>query len=157
MPRDFSLALIPSASFIAGWFFWIYFDPPTDPTVPSMSATFGLMVVMTMMRELILVPPLLVAMCGFVVPLYFFVMSRLSTGPELLTLIFLLAFAVSAMLVGRRSLLKTLALAFFVMMTEISNDQSYSFAGLVSGAQMLLLSIFHVGLGAANDNSRQMD
>jgi hypothetical protein len=85
-------------------------------------------------------------MCGFVAPMYFLVMPRLSTGPELLTIVFLFVFAVSAMLVGRWSLLKTLTLAFFVMLTGISNYQSYSFTGLVSGAQMLLLAMFIVGI-----------
>ena len=40
-----------------------------------------------------------------------------------------------------RDRLKTLVLVLFVMMTGISNDQTYSFTGLVDGAMMIVLAV----------------
>ena len=42
---------------------------------------------------------------------------------------------------GRLAPLKTLTLVMFVMMTGISNQQSYSFMGLVDGALMMMLGL----------------
>jgi hypothetical protein len=42
---------------------------------------------------------------------------------------------------GRLAPLKTLTLAMFVMLTGISNQQSYSFMGLVDGALMMMLAL----------------
>ncbi len=139
-------ASLPAVSFVVAWYFWIYFNPPTGPSVPSMAVTFGLMAVMTPMNVLRLIPPVFVVVLAFVAPVYFLIMPRLSTGPELLTLVFAFAFAAKAMLVGRLAAVGTLTLSAFVMMTGISNDQSYSFAGIVSGAMMLLLGLVIVGI-----------
>ncbi len=133
--------LLPAVSFIVAYFFWIHFDPPAGPSVPSMAATFGLLAVMTPINVLVLIPLALIVIGGFIAPMYFLVMPRLSTGPELLTFIFVFAFSVSALFVGRLSVLKTLILSLFVSMTGISNDQNYSFTGLVDGALMILLAI----------------
>ncbi len=127
--------LLPAVCFIVAYVFWIYFDPPTGPSVPSQAATFALLVVLTPMNALVLIPMALVAIWVFLAPVYFLVMPRLSTGPELLTLVFVFAFVVDALLVGRRSPLKVLILALFVMMTGISNQQVYSFTALVDGAR----------------------
>ena len=132
--------LLPAVCFTAAYFFWIYFDPPTGPSVPNMAATFGLLVLLTPMNVLVLIPLVLVAIWGIVAPVYFFVMPRLSTGPELLTFIFGFAFVVG-LFRGRLAPLKTLTLVMFVMMTGISNQQSYSFMGLVDGALMMLLAL----------------
>jgi uncharacterized membrane protein YccC len=68
-------------------------------------------------------------------------MPRLDNGFELLALIFAFVFASGSLLVGRRAVLKTMILAMFVMMTGISNQQSYSFIGLVNAALMMLLAL----------------
>ncbi len=138
--------MLPAVCFVVAWFFWIYFSPPTGPSVPNMAATFGLLVLLAPIRVLDLVPLVLVAMGAFVAPVYFLIMPRLSTGPELLTLIFVFAFTVGTVIVGRLSVLKTLILSMFVMMTGISNDQIYSFTGLVDGAQMMLVGLIIVGI-----------
>ena len=88
----FARGLLPAVSLIVGWFFWIYFNPPTGPSVPNMAVTFGLMAVMTPMNVLRLIPIVFIALWAFVAPVYFLVMPRLSTGPELLALIFVFAF-----------------------------------------------------------------
>jgi hypothetical protein len=137
--------MLPALSFTVAYFFWIYFDPPTGPSVPNMAATFGLLVLLTPLNVLVLVPVVLVAIWGIVAPVYFFVMPRLSTGPELLSFIFCFAFVVG-LFRGRLAPFKTMTLVMFVMMTGISNQQSYSFTGLVDGALMMLLALASVAV-----------
>jgi uncharacterized membrane protein YccC len=145
-PARLTNGLVPAASFIAAYFFWIYFDPPTGPSVPNMAATFGLLTVMTPMKALVLIPLSLVSVWGFVAPVYFLVMPRLDNGFQLLACIWAFAFAVGSLFVGRKAVLKTIILAMFVMMTGISNQQSYSFIGLVDGTLMIVLAVVIIGV-----------
>lgn len=133
--------LLPATSFVAAFIFWIYFNPPSGPSVPNMAATFGLMTLLAPINAASLIMPVLIAMACFVAPVYFLIMPRLSTGTELLACIFSFTFATCALLVGRLALLRTFVLIFFVMMTGISNNQVYSFPGLVNGAFMSLLAL----------------
>ncbi len=139
-------AMLPAVSWIAAWCFWIHFDPPTGPSVPNMAATFGLLAVLTPMNMLKLILPAMISVLVFVAPIYFLVMPRLSTGMELLVLIFGFAFIARTMLIGRLTGLRTITLAAFVMMTGISNVQSYSFTAIVNGAMMLMLGLVIVGM-----------
>ncbi len=145
-PARFTVGLLPAVSLIVGWFFWIYFNPPTGPSIPNMAVTFGLMAVMTPTNVLRIIPAAMVAVLAIVAPVYFLLMPRLSSGSELLALIFAFAFISRVVLVGRFTLLRTITLAAFVMMTGISNNQSYSFPAIVSGALMLLLGLVIVGI-----------
>jgi uncharacterized membrane protein YccC len=132
--------LLPAVSFTVAYFFWIYFDPPTGPSVPNMAAIFGLLVLMSRMNVLVLLPLLLIAIWCLVAPVYFLVMPQLDLGLELLALIFGFTFAVS-MFSGRLVALKATTMPMFVMMTGISNQQNYSFMGLVDGALMIMLAL----------------
>jgi hypothetical protein len=105
-----------------------------------MAVTFGLMAMLTPMRILNLFPLVLIVIWGLIAPVYLFIMPQLETGLALLTLIFCYTFA-CGLLHGRLAPLKALALPLFVMMTGISNQQSYSFIGLVDGALMMILGI----------------
>jgi uncharacterized membrane protein YccC len=140
-PLQLLRGLMPAICFTTAYFFWIHWNPPTGPSVPNMAATFGLLVVMTGANALALLPLFLVAIWGFVAPAYFFVMPSLSTGLELLAFIFGFVLAVESLLVGRLSPLRSPILVMFVMMTGISNQQKYSFMGLVDGAMMILLAV----------------
>ncbi len=140
-PERFVKGLLPAVCFVVAFFFWIYFDPPTGPSVPNMAVTFGLMVLLTPINVISLILPVLLAMWCFVAPVYFLIMPRLSTGTELLICIFSFTFSACYFLTGRMAALRSFVLILFVMMTGISNDQSYSFTGLVDGALMLLLAL----------------
>jgi len=139
-PERLIKALFPALCFAAAYLFWIYADPPTGPSVPMMAATFALMILLTPMKALALVPVVLGAVCVAVAPVYIFVMPRLDTGFGLLALIFGYTFFFGY-LGGRSPIFRTLALAMFVMMTGISNSQTYSFMGLVNGAMMFVLAL----------------
>jgi len=140
-PERFIKGLLPSVCFVVAFFFWIYFNPPTGPSVPNMAATIGLMILLTPVNTISLILPVLVSMFCFVAPVYFLIMPRLSTGTELLICIFSFTFAACYFLTGRLAALRSFVLILFVMMTGISNEQSYSFTGLVDGALMLLLAL----------------
>lgn len=142
----FVSGLLPAFSLVVGWFFWIHFNPPTGPSIPNMAVTFGLMAVMTPMNMLRLIPFAMTAVCGIVAPIYFLVMPSLSTGPEILSLVFVFAFVARLVLVGRLTPLRSVTLPAFVMMCGISNSQTYSFVGIVSGAQMILLGLLIVSI-----------
>jgi uncharacterized membrane protein YccC len=144
-PQRLITAFIPALCFVTAFIFWIFFDPPTGPSVPSMAGIFGLMVVMTPMNAMKLLPPFFVGLWVAVAPVYFWVMPRLDTGAGLLGLIFAYTFLV-ALIWGHKPLLKLVAIALFVMMANISNDQVYSFMGLVNGAFMLFLPMVIVAV-----------
>lgn len=139
-PLRLTNAVFPALCFAAACVFWIYFDPPTGPNVPNMAVTFALMVLLTPMKALALAPLLMVAMWVTVAPVYFFVMPQLDGGLGLLALIFAYTFIVS-LLGGRSPALKAATLPLFVMMTDINNDQVYSFTGLMDGALMIVLGL----------------
>ncbi|TWU37457.1 FUSC family protein [Novipirellula artificiosorum] len=142
----FTFGLLPAVSFIVGWFFWIYVNPPTGPSVPNLAVSFGLMAVRTPMNVLRLVPIVFIVLWGLVAPVYFLVMPRLSTGPELLSLIFVFVFLARLFLVGRLTALRSVVLPAFVVISGISNNQSYSFMGIVSGAMLVLFALVIVGI-----------
>jgi uncharacterized membrane protein YccC len=144
-PERLIKALFPALCFAAAYIFWIYADPPTGPSVPMMAATFALSILLTPMKALALLPVLLGAVCFAVAPVYFFVMPRLDTGFGLLALIFGYTFFFGC-LGGRSPILKTVAVALFAMMTGISNNQTYSFIGLVNGAMMFVLALGNIAV-----------
>ena len=140
-PERFTKGLLPAVCFVVAFFFWIYFNPPTGPSIPNMAATFGLMVLLMPINTISLILPVLIAMWCFVAPVYFLIMPRLSTGTELLICIFSFTFAACYFLTGRLAILRSFVLILFVMMTGISNEQSYSFTGLVDGAIMMMMAL----------------
>ena len=138
-------ALFPALCFAAAYVFWIYMDPPTGPSVPNMAATFSLVVLLTPMNILKLLPPMVGIMWCIVAPVYFLVMPRLDGGTELLALIFVYTL-VAGLLSARFPMVKLLMLVLFVMMVNVSNEQVYSFPGLVDAGCMFVLSIGIIGV-----------
>lgn len=132
-------ALFPPAAFIAAFFFWIFVNPPTGPKVPMFAGILALVLLRTPMNPLPLLVVFLLSIFVAVAPLYWLVMPSLSTGFELLSLIFVYSFFFGYL--GRWSpALKSGPIIMFVSMTGISNQQSYSFNGTVDGALMILLA-----------------
>ena len=139
-------SLFPAICFIIAFFFWIFFDPPTGPNIPSMAVTCGLIILLNPFNAQSLLLPVLFAICGIVAPIYFLLMPQLSTGTELLVFIFCFTFGIAIFFTGRLSVLGTLILVLFVQMTGISNQQNYSFVGVVDGALLMSLSLAVVAI-----------
>ncbi|MEK6250255.1 MAG: FUSC family protein, partial [Planctomycetales bacterium] len=137
-PERFGKACLPGLSFIAAFFFWIVMDPPLGPHIPMMAVVLAMMILLTKANPLTILYLLVGSIVFAVAPVYLFVMPKLSGG-ELFLLVFVYSFFFS--LIGSRlPTLKTVPLLVFVMMTGISNQQTYSFIGLVNGAMMFVMA-----------------
>jgi hypothetical protein len=133
-------ALYTPLCFIVAYLFWIYTDPPTGPSIPFVTTPFGLVMVLTPFNPMAMLFIMVVSIWVAVAPVYFFVMPALDSGAGLLSLIFLYTFFFGY-LGGRSPMLKMGPIIMFVMMTGISNQQTYSFIGLVNGAMMMILGL----------------
>ena len=132
-------ALFPPLSFMAGFVFWIWMNPPGGPKVPSFTGIFALILLRTPMNLPSAVVLMVLITFLVVAPIYWLVMPALSTGIELLALIFVYSMFFG-FVGGRSPAIKTTALLMFFAMTGISNEQSYSFNGMVDGGMMMLLA-----------------
>jgi len=131
-------ALFPALCFVAAFLFWIVADPPLGPKIPMLAAVFGLLTLLTKANPISLLVVLIASTLLAVPPVYLFIMPNLSGG-ELFALIFVYSFLFS--LAGSRwPALKTMPLVCFVMMTGISNQQTYSFIAIVNSAMMFLMA-----------------
>jgi uncharacterized membrane protein YgaE (UPF0421/DUF939 family) len=137
-PQRLFKALFPPFCFVVAYFFWIYVNPPGGAQIPSMVATISLCFMMNPLNPIAMLKVLLVVMWVVVAPIYFFVMPALDTGFGLLSLIFTYTF-VFGYLGGRAPALKLIPVLLFVNMTGISNNQTYSFMGLMTAGMVLLL------------------
>jgi len=138
-PERLLHALFPPLAFIAAFFFWVSMNPPTGPKVPMFAGILSLVILRTPMNPLGLLAAFVLSIFVAVAPIYWLVMPGLSTSFGLLSLICIYSF-VFGYLGGRSPVLKSGPMIMFVVMTGISNQQSYSFQGLVDGALMILLS-----------------
>ena len=132
-------ALFPAVAFVAAFIFWILVNPPGGPKVAMFAGVLSIMILRTPMKPLPLWLLMLLSTLFAVAPIYWLVMPALSTGYGLLALVFIYAF-VFGLLGGRSPALKSGPLVQFVMIAGISNEQHYSFQGLVDGALMTLLA-----------------
>jgi uncharacterized membrane protein YccC len=132
-------SLFPPVAFIAAFLFWIFVNPPTGPKVPMFAGILALVLLRTPMNPLPLLVIFVLSIFVAVAPVYWLVMPSLSTGFELLSLIFVYSF-IFGYLGGRSPALKSGPIIMFVTMTGISNQQAYSFNGTVDGALMILLA-----------------
>jgi uncharacterized membrane protein YccC len=138
-------ALQPSAAFLLAYVFWIYVNPPTGPTVVFMAAVMGLVFMKVPISPFVLLRLFLLAAWLVVAPIYFFLMPQLGTGAGLLALIFIFTFVAS--LIGSKSPgLKLSLILMFMIMTGISNDQSYSFFAVMNTSIMLTLVFLIVAI-----------
>jgi uncharacterized membrane protein YccC len=139
-PERLLKATFPALCWVTAYIFWIYVNPPGGPAIPMMGAAFGLMMVMAPANLFGLLIVLLLSMFITVAPVYLLIMPTLDSGFSLLALIFIYTF-VFACLGGISPVLKLGPLAMFVMMVDITNDQTYSFIALVTAGLVMLLGV----------------
>ena len=139
-PERLLKATFPALCWVTAYIFWIYVNPPGGPAIPMMATAFGLMMVMAPANLFGLLIVLLLSMFITVAPVYLFIMPTLDSGFSLLALIFIYTF-VFACLGGISPVLKLGPLAMFVMMVDITNDQTYSFIALVTAGLVMLLGV----------------
>lgn len=135
----FMQALFPGFCFAVAFVFWVVCDPPTGQKIPMMAGILGLMMLLTKAKPIPMLLLLLGSTIFAVAPVYLFVMPHLTAGPELLLLVFIYACTFS-LLGSRWPSVKTMPLVAFVMTVDISNQQTYSFMGIVNAVMMYLLA-----------------
>jgi hypothetical protein len=138
-PTHFMHALYPPVCFLSACIFWIVMNPPTGPKIPMFAGILALVVVRSAANPVAMIKVNLFSALFAVAPIYWLVMPGMSTGFELLGLIFVYSF-VFGFLAGRSPVFKMGPILMFVVMTGISNQQKYSFTGLVDGLLMILLA-----------------
>jgi hypothetical protein len=84
--------LFPAAAFIAAFFFWVFMNPPSGPKAPMFAGILALVVLRTPMNPLGMLALAVVSIFISVAPVYWLVMPALSTGFDLLSLIFSYSF-----------------------------------------------------------------
>ena len=139
-PERLLAALFPALCWTVAWLFWFYVEPPGGPAIPMMAAAFSLSMVMSPVNLVGLLIVLLLSMFITVAPVYMLVMPALDSGFALLALIFVYTY-VFGYLGGKSPVLKLGPLMMFVMMVNITNEQSYSFIALVTAGLMMLLGV----------------
>lgn len=137
--QRFLKALFIPATFIAAFLFWILANPPAGPLVVMFATVLALIQLQTPHNPIVL-PAVLVLTVVFVIgPVYCLVMPSLSTGTELMALVFVFAM-LFGYLGGKSPVLKMAPMVMFVTTTGISNDQQYSFTALITASMMLVLA-----------------
>jgi len=139
-PERLIKASFPALCFVVAFIFWILVNPPTGPMIPMMAVSFGMSVIMSGLTPQALWKELiagLIVMILVAAPLNFLLLPKLSTGFELMSLIFVFVF-VAGYIGARQPILKLLLLQMLVVI-NFTNDQAYSFLGLADGMLMLFL------------------
>lgn len=136
--QRFIHAMFPVVTFVAAWMVWDIFNPPGSQKVAMIAGIYAILVVRTPMNPQSLWVAMIVFTAILVAPVCWLVMPRLSTGLELLTMIFAMTFFFGCL--GAKSpALKSGPLIMFFVSAGISNQQSYSFQGPVTGSMMMLV------------------
>lgn len=133
-------ALFPAVCFIASFYVWIYVDPPGGSALPMMTVIFSLLALYMPMNPFQVLVVFFACTWLVVAPVYFLIMPSLSSSVGLFTLIFIYTF-VCCYLGGKSMVLKMVPLVLFVMVTDITNVQMYSFIGFVNQSLVMLLSL----------------
>ena len=121
---------------------WIYIEIPNGNGVVSLVAPMGMMMAtMPRVSPLIILKPALLTIT-FTGILYVFLMPQLSSFLGLGTMIFLVVFAIAYLFsTPKQGMIRSTALAFFVVTIGVSDQQHYNFVSVVDSALMSLIVI----------------
>ncbi len=143
--KAFLKAIVTPISFVIAFLFWIGTDPPTNAAFVAYSALFSLAFLLIPMNPLSFLMIALLTIWFFVAPIYFFLMPALAGGPWILGVIFLFSF-VFGYLGTWSEIYKIIPMALFVILTDITNSQNYSFLKYVNASVALLIVISIIGI-----------
>ena len=126
-PDRFAGAVRVVVALWLGLFLWVYVNPPGHSAFPMMACIFAIIIVMVPVAS----PALLFLSWGggmaFAGVLYIFVMPHLSGFTELAVLIFGAFFTIQYLL-SKNPLARIFAMAAFLILISIDNQQTYSFS-----------------------------
>ncbi|MEM1282689.1 MAG: FUSC family protein [Chlamydiota bacterium] len=133
-------SLITSLTYLVGFIFWIYSDPPGGAAVVSLTVIYSLMILLNSLEPGKLLIWLTMSMWLVAAPFYFILMPKMDTGFELITALFTCSMFFGYL--GSISpVLKLAPLIMLIMSTGISNQQSYSFISFINTSMATILSI----------------
>jgi uncharacterized membrane protein YccC len=136
----FQAAIRVLAGMWLAFFVWIYIDPPGNSGVVTLVVPLGLaFALMPQLRVSTTFLPTVLSF-AFAGVFYFFVMPHLSGYAQLGLMIFGVTFAINYLLAEpRQALAKMFCLVFFLVLTSIDNQQTYSFPQFASTTAMIIL------------------
>jgi len=137
--------MFPVLCFATAFLFWIFVNPPGGTNIPVMAVSFSLSFLLTPINPITMLIVFLLGLTLLLAPVYMFVLPTLSTGPELLSFIFIYMF-VFAFLGGKQPVIKLVAAQLLVNLAGISNPQTYSFMVLAGSALGLGLPLFIIAM-----------
>ena len=147
-PEKLYKTLFVPLSFCIGFVIWVFINPTTGQSIPEMFGILGILVVSSKMdaHKLLLVMLFFtIALVVLIAPIYFFLMPAITTGLEILSLIFIFSF-IAGMIGIKIKFLKLILLLSLYALVGITNEQTYSLFTIADG--IFLLSFALVGLAA---------
>lgn len=136
--QRFVHSLFPVVTFVSAFLFWVYWNPPTGASIPMFAGILGLSTLRSPMDPRIVVAAFPLAIFLTVAPVSWLVLPHLDNGFELLVFIFAYSF-LFAWLGAFNPLLRLAPILLFIMVSGISNAQTFSFNGFVDGALMIVM------------------
>ena len=140
-PEKLYNALVAPLVFCSGYFLWIFVNPPGGQTVAELTGIVSLAIVAGKLTSRMLLTILLVfilVLVFVITPIYFFLMPSISTGYEILTLVFIYTF-ISSVIGIKFSFVKTVFLLALFGLVGITNVQSYSVYTIADGLFILIV------------------
>ena len=125
---------------LAGFFSWVYFQPPAGPALPVGGGLLGLLLAAGPVDGFQYLRVFIKSIWVFVAPFYLLVLPQLDSMATLLAAVFAFCFFVG-WLGTRDPLLQVAALAIFALLTDINNHQKYNVAALLSITVLLFIVI----------------
>ncbi|MEE8326092.1 MAG: FUSC family protein, partial [candidate division NC10 bacterium] len=124
------------------FFVWVYVDPPGHSGIVTLAVPLGLaFALMPQLRVSTTFLPAVLS-CAFAGVVYMFVMPHLSGYAQLGLMIFAVTFAINYLLAQPKlALARIFCLVFFLVITSIDNQQTYSFSQFASTTAMIILSL----------------
>lgn len=141
-PDNMIAAVRAMASIWLAYLLWIYVKVPGGAGIVSAAGAIGMVLATTpRLSALIIIKPALLTI-AFAATLYVFVMPQLSSFVGLGTMMFLVVFAIAYLFsTPQQGMTRSIALAFFLMIIGVSNQQHYNILSVIDTALMFLILV----------------
>jgi len=136
-------SLISPLAFVIGFIFWILTTTPSNTSFIGFIAVFSLIFLTNPTSPPLFALSMLLAIWLAVAPIYFFIMPALAGGPMILLVIFLFSF-LFGYLGSWSPVYKLPPMLMFILLTNITNQQSYSFLSFANASIATLLAIYTI-------------
>jgi len=137
---------------------WIYVEVPGGDMIMSGIGSIGMIAATTPRWSVLSMLKPVMLTIAFAGILYLFVMPQLSSFVGLGSMMFLTIFAIAYLFsTPQQGITRSIALAFFLMIIDVSNQQQYNFLPVVNTAAMMFMLVGVVALTSYIPFSMQPD